>query len=434
MSAARVAAARVLADVLGGRALDQAWPRADAGMADPRDRALARAIVLAALRGYWRYRAVLALLLDRDGRVDRLVEALLLCALAQLDQAITPPFAVVADSVSAARTLGRPRLAGLVNAVLRRYQREAAELTARLPDDIEIRHDHPRWLIERIKAQWPDAWQDVLAANLAPTLPTLRINRRRASRADVAATLAQAGITTTADPNLPDALALTAPADIAHAPGLAQGHWSIQDGAAQLAVELLDLAPGLRVLDACAAPGGKSAHIAEREPELADLHAVEADAARARRIGETLGRLGLADAARVFVADATRVADWWDGRSYDRILLDAPCSGTGVIRRHPDIRLHRRASDLGKMTALQDRLLDALWPMLAPGGRLVYATCSVLAEENADRVAAFLARQPRARALAAVPTWFGRASGDGRQNLPGEGGRDGFYYAVLAHR
>ncbi len=434
MSAPRVVAAHVLAEVIGGRALDQAWSRADAALAAPRDRALARAIVLAALRGYWRYRAVLARLLERDGRLDRLIEALLLCALAQLEQQITPPFAVVADSVSAARALGRPRLAGLVNAVLRRYQREGAGLAASLPADIEIRHDHPRWLIERIQAQWPDAWQRVLKANLAPTLPTLRVNRRRALRGEVAAALAKAGIATAPDPHLPDALVLTAPADIAHAPGLAQGLWSIQDGAAQLAVELLDLSPGQRVLDACAAPGGKCAHMAERERGLADLHAVEADATRAERIGATLNRLGLTDAARVYVADATRPRDWWDGRPYDRILLDAPCSGTGVIRRHPDIRLHRRASDLAKLTALQDRLLDALWPMLAPGGRLVYATCSVLAEENADRVAAFLARQPRARPLAAVPAWFGRASGDGRQNLPGDGGHDGFFYAVLAHR
>lgn len=434
MSAARVAAARVLAAVARGHAPDAQWPAVDAELADARDRALARAIVLAALRGWWRYRALLARLRARAGRPDPLVEALLVAALAQLEQAIAPAYAVVADSVAAVRALGRPRAAGFVNAVLRRYQREAAALARQLPDRPEIRHGHPGWIVERLKAQWPDDWQAVLGANLAPALPVLRVNRRRAERPAVQATLAAAGIAARPDPRLPDALALDAPADVAHAPGLAEGAWSVQDGAAQLAADLVAPAPGLRILDACAAPGGKCAHLAEREPALAALDAIEIDPQRALRIADTLARLGLREAVRVIVADATAPAGWWDGHRYDRILLDAPCSGTGVIRRHPDIRILRREADLPALCALQDRLLDALWPMLAPGGRLVYATCSVLAEENAERVAAFLARCPEARALDVVPGWFGRPSGAGRQNLPGADGYDGFYYAVLAHR
>jgi 16S rRNA (cytosine967-C5)-methyltransferase len=260
----------------------------------------------------------------------------------------------------------------------------------------------------------------------------LRVNRRRASLDEYAATLAASGLEPTHHSLLPDALCLAPAPDLATLPGLAEGLISVQDGAAQLAVELLALQPGLRVLDACAAPGGKSAHALEREPALATLLALDDKPARTTRLRETLARLGLV--ADLREGDATAPAGWWDGKPFDRILIDAPCSGTGVIRRHPDIRLLRRASDLTGLVALQDRLLDALWPLLAPGGRLVYATCSILPAENDERIAAFVARTPAAVALDAVPAGFGRACAHGRQNLPGVDGMDGFYYAVLAHR
>jgi 16S rRNA (cytosine967-C5)-methyltransferase len=250
------------------------------------------------------------------------------------------------------------------------------------------------------------------------------------SRDEYLVLLAAAGIGAQAHAQLPDAIVLDSACDVHSLPGFDAGLVSVQDGAAQLAAELLDLQPGLRVLDACAAPGGKSAHLLEREPGL-KLLALDESPTRAARIDETLARLGLR--ARVRAADATHPSTWWDGTPFDRILIDAPCSGTGVIRRHPDIRLLRRDSDLAGMTALQDRLLAALWPLLAPGGRLVYATCSVLADENARRIADFLARTPDARALDVVPAWFGAASGAGRQHLPGDEGLDGFFYAVLAH-
>lgn len=428
---ARVEAARVLERVLEQAAsLDSALPESDARLADPRDRALTRAIVYAALRGIYRYRALLALLLAKPLKArESAVEALLLCALAQLDAEIAPGYAVVSGSVAATRALRAPHLAGLANAVLRRFQHERAALAAALPRTPEVQHNHPEWLLARLRRDWPEDWERIVAANNAPAPLWLRVNARRADPAQYAAELEAAGLAPRRDALLRDALVLDSSLDVAALPGFAQGAVSVQDGAAQLAATLLDLAPGLRVLDACAAPGGKTAHALEREPGLAELTALELKPERAKRLEATLARLGLA--ARVICADASDPLKWWDGTPYDRILIDAPCSGTGVIRRHPDIRLLRRAADIDVQAALQARLLDALWPMLAAGGRLVYATCSVLPEENERQAAAFLARTPGARALDAVPAEFGRAAGAGRQNLTGEGGMDGFFYAVL---
>jgi 16S rRNA (cytosine967-C5)-methyltransferase len=428
----RAQAARVLEQVFAGRALDAVLPAADAALADPRDRGLLRAICFATLRAPWRYEALLDALLARGGgKLDRLVRAALLAGLAQLEAGIAPPYAVVSGTVAAVRVLGRPRLAALANAVLRRFQREAVALVGALPDDAVQRFQHPQWLIDAMTRDWPDHWQQILAANNAPAPMILRVHRARASRDEALAGCAAAGLGASAHPHLPDAIVLAEPTDVHALPGFDQGRVSVQDGSAQLSADLLDLAPGLRVLDACAAPGGKTAHLLEREPKLA-LLALDEAPARAARVGETLARLGLA--AEIRVADATRPQDWWDRRPFDRILIDAPCSGTGVIRRHPDIRRLRRKSDLAALTALQDRLLDALWPLLAPGGRLVYATCSVLADENARRIADFLARTPGAQALDVVPEWFGAPSGAGRAHRTGDDGLDGFFYAVLAHR
>jgi 16S rRNA (cytosine967-C5)-methyltransferase len=428
----RAQAARVLEQVFAGRALDALLPPADAALADPRDRGLLRAICFATLRAPWRYEALLDALLARGGgKLDRLVRAALLAGLAQLEAGIAPPYAVVSGTVAAVRVLGRPRLAALANAVLRRYQREAAALLAVLPHDAVQRFQHPQWLIDALARDWPDDWQQILVANNAPAPMMLRVHRARTSRDDVLAECAAAGLGAEAHPRLPDAIMLAEPTDVHALPGFDQGRVSVQDGSAQLAADLMALAPGLRVLDACAAPGGKTAHLLEREPTLS-LLALDEAPARAARVGETLARLGLA--AEVRVADATCPQDWWDRRLFDRILIDAPCSGTGVIRRHPDIRRLRRKSDLPALTALQDRLLDALWPLLAPGGRLVYATCSVLADENARRIADFLARTPGAQALDVVPGWFGARSGAGRAHRTGDEGLDGFFYAVLAHR
>jgi len=427
----RAEAARAV-HALGDRgvSLDRALPESDARLDDSRDRALLRALVLATVRRHYTLDALVDRLLETPLKPrDRVAHALVKVGLAQLIEGLTPEYAAIGATAEAARALERPRHVALVNAVLRRFRRERAALVAALPDDPVLRHEHPRWLIDALRRDWGDEADAILAANLAPAPMTLRVNRRRVPRDAYAAALAAHGIASAALPELPDALVLERTLDVGALPGFDRGDVSVQDGAAQLAVELVDPKPGLRVLDACAAPGGKSAHLIEREPAIA-LTALEREPERAAKLAANFARLGL-DTSALVIGDATLPAIWWDGRPYDCILVDAPCSGTGVIRRHPDIRLLRRPSDIAAQAALQARLLDALWPLLGDGGRLVYATCSVLADENARQIGAFLARTPGARALPAVPAWFGRASGAGRQNLPGEGRMDGFYYAVL---
>jgi 16S rRNA (cytosine967-C5)-methyltransferase len=234
------------------------------------------------------------------------------------------------------------------------------------------------------------------------------------------------GIAAGGHADIADAIVLERSTDVTALPGYAEGLFSVQDAAAQRVAELLDVSNGQRVLDACAAPGGKAAHLLERAD--IDLVALDRDASRLPRIAESLARLGLA--ADIRVGDATAPETWWDGRAFDRILIDAPCSSTGIIRRQPDIKLHRRAADIAGLAATQQRLLAALWPLLAPGGRLVYATCSVLRAENEAVLAAFRAESAEAQSVP-VPAAFGHAAGDGRQNLPGVGGMDGFYYAIL---
>ncbi|HWT16808.1 MAG TPA: 16S rRNA (cytosine(967)-C(5))-methyltransferase RsmB [Patescibacteria group bacterium] len=429
----RAVAAQILANLRrGGASLTDLLADADARIEDARDRAQLRAILYASLRGIFRYEALLRALLAKPlpKRHDT-VEALLINGLAQLELGIDAAYAVVDASVTAARALGETNLAGLVNAVLRRFQREREALVAALPPTPEITHNHPGWMIRRFERDWGDSAAALFAADNAPAPTWLRVNRRRHDRDALLGALAAHGIDASAHAHLPDAIRIDHGLDVTQLPGFAEGRFAVQDGAAQLAVELLDLAPGQQVLDACCAPGGKLAHVAEREPALASLVGVDIDAARIDRTRSGLARLHLE--ADLFAADL-RQHSVLSRRRFDRILLDAPCSGTGVIRRHPDIRLLRRDADIAALLQTQAQLLDALWPLLAPGGRLVYATCSVLADENDGQVAAFLERRRDAQALAAVPAWFGRSQRHGRQNLVGEGGFDGFYYAVLARR
>ncbi|HVF34011.1 MAG TPA: 16S rRNA (cytosine(967)-C(5))-methyltransferase RsmB [Candidatus Saccharimonadia bacterium] len=414
-----------------GVSLERALPDADLRLADSRDRALLRALVFATVRASYRLDALVAMLVAQPFKPrDRIIHALVMVGIAQLSDHLTPEYAAISGTAEAARVLERPRFVGLVNASLRRFQREHVALIKALPVSDPIRHEHPQWLVDALRHDWGDAASAIMAANLEPAPLWLRVNRQRGDRDAYRAALDAGGPRARVFEPLPDALVLDDSRDVGSLPGFDQGDVSVQDGAAQLALELLDLAPGLRVLDACAAPGGKSAHVLERAPPGLTLVALDPRPERAERLAANFARLRLSG-YELRIGDATEPAAWWDGRPFDRILVDAPCSGTGVIRRHPDIRLLRRSGDIAAHAALQARLLDALWPLLAGGGRLVYATCSVLADENARQIAAFLARTPAARALDAVPAWFGRESGAGRQNLPGEGGMDGFYYAVL---
>ncbi len=426
-AAARADAARALARVLEGASLRVVLAALPAA-ADSRDRALVEACVYAACRRVFRYQALLRQLLGKPlARGDGEVHALLLVGLAQLDALGLPAHAAVDACVGAARALGRPRHAGLVNAVLRRFLREREALLAAIQRDDEARLGHPRWLIDAVHAAWPDDARAVFAAaDVQPPL-WLRVNARRIDPDAYVERLAAAGHGVARDPLLPCALRLDDAPPPTRLPGWNEGLCSVQDIAAQRCVPALDLRPGQRVLDACAAPGGKAAAILEAVDDIV-LLALDADAARLARVGPALERLGLV--ADLRCADAGEPSTWWDGRPFDRILLDAPCSATGILRRQPDIRWHRRGADIAPLVALQARLLDALWPLLAPGGRLVYATCSILPDENAQQIDAFLARHRDARAVP-LDAGFGRCAGHGAQRLPGEGGGDGFFLAAL---
>jgi 16S rRNA (cytosine967-C5)-methyltransferase len=333
---------------------------------------------------------------------------------------------------------------GLTNAVLRAAVRRREELTAALEHDLEACSAHPYWLLQRLQDDWPDDWPAIVAANNARPPLTLRVNAHHCDRESYRERLTAVG--RIAEPvSIPyphpappeaeksyveTALVLNAAVEPAALPGFAEGWISVQDAAAQLAAPLLDIQPGLRVLDACAAPGGKTGHLLECAPRL-DLTALDQDAARLEHVAENLRRLRFQ--ARLVVGDALRPADWWDGVPYDRILLDAPCSATGVIRRHPDIKLLRRDSDIAVLAFRQQALLASLWPLLRPQGRLLYATCSLLRQENEQVVESFLMAQPDAKEQPIIAPW-GRPCSHGRQILPGEAHMDGFYYAVLVKR
>lgn len=430
MTDARALAAQVLAEVVRGASLREQLAPAHAQLDDPRDRAFLTALCSEGARWWLRFDKAQDDLLQQPLRKrEPALHALLLLGLVQLEILKLPPHAAVAATVDATRTLGHGGFAKLVNAVLRRWLRERDARNSKLDAQPETASAHPHWLIDALTRDWPERDAAILAANNIVAPPMLRVNARRSTRDDVIAELAEAGIAAEPHPWLRDAITLASHIDFARLPSFAHGDFSVQDGAAQCAADLLDLRDGLRVLDACAAPGGKTCHMLERA-EL-DVLALERDHVRAASIDDNLRRLGLR--CEVRTGDAGEPSTWWDGKPFDRILLDAPCSATGVIRRHPDIKLHRRAGDIAPLAREQRRMLAALWPLLASGGRLVYATCSVLREENERVVAEFISTHADAETQAfELPA--GHRADAGWQILPGEGGLDGMYYAALEKR
>ncbi|TKR30434.1 16S rRNA (cytosine(967)-C(5))-methyltransferase RsmB [Luteimonas gilva] len=421
---ARIAAVRTLDAVLHrGRSLKAELAAALPGLEDPRDRALVEAICFAALRQRARYDAALKAWIAKPlTKRDNELRALLMVGFAQIDALGLPAHAAVDATVEAARSLGRAHQAGMANALLRRALRES------LPP-ADAADAWPPWLRMRLHADWPQDYRAIVDAGATPAPTWLRVNARRVARDVYAGKLREAGIESIAPENFGEALRIEDSVAVAALPGFDAGEVSIQDGAAQRVADALSAAPGSRVLDACAAPGGKAAHLLERDPSLR-LTAVDSDPKRLRKVAETLARLGLDAGAELRAADAADPPGWWDGAAFDAILLDAPCSATGIVRRQPDILLHRRERDIVALTALQARLLDAAWAMLRPGGVLLYATCSILKAENEAQIADFLARAPDASAED-LGDRFGRIAGAGRQRLPGEEGMDGFFYARL---
>jgi 16S rRNA (cytosine967-C5)-methyltransferase len=415
--------------------LEKAFASLDLERLAPEDRAQVKALAFGALRWHHRHRRLIALLLVRPLPAgETLLESLLSVGLFQLLDMRQPEYAAVSATVEAARWLGRPRVAAVINATLRRLQREREALMEHALATEEGRFSHPAWLIDRLKRDWPQDWQAVLEAALRLPPLWLRVNAMKQSAAGFAARLAQAGVACEFEPHLPQAIRLAQPMPAADIPGFAQGEATIQDAGSQLAAELLAPMPGMRVLDACAAPGGKTTHLLERTGGRLDLVALDVDGSRLARVHENLARLGLA--ASVVAGDALNPPAWWDGVPFDRILVDAPCSATGVIRRHPDIKSLRRASDIAPLAGRQFDILEALWPLLRRGGRLLYATCSVLKQENSDVIGKFLAIHSDASLLpapdGAVPAWTRAQPEGGWQILPGSAETDGLYYALMA--
>jgi 16S rRNA (cytosine967-C5)-methyltransferase len=426
----RTAAVRALTQVFSqGCSLGAALSRFLPEVAEPRDRALAQDLCFGVLRWGPRLEAVAAQLLHRPlpGR-DADVHCLILVGLYQMIHTRVPVHAAVAETVAAADRLDKPWARGLVNALLRRFQREGEALLARVDRDEAVALAHPAWMLAAFRRDWPEDWRAIAAADNEHPPMCLRVNRLRGTRAACLDDFARRGLAAEAVPGVDSAVLLEHPVDVRALPGFAEGRLSVQDAAAQLAAALIDVQPGQQVLDLCAAPGGKTAHILETEPRLARLVAVDRDAERMGRVSENLGRLGLA--AELVCADAGAPDGWWDGAPFDRILLDAPCSATGVIRRHPDIKRLRRAEDIPALAREQRRLLDSAWPLLAPGGMLLYATCSIMHLENDRQIEDFLARHDDARERPIAAGW-GRPLTRGRQILQGEGRMDGFFYACV---
>lgn len=424
----RALAAYVVTQVLVNRRfLDDALRELRAQRSEPlRDWALVQELSYGTLRWYHQLVGIAALFLERPLKAkDADVNALLLIGLYQLRHTRIPDHAAVTTTVDAVDALGKPWARALINACLRSALRETGRVAQALATSEEMRYSHPAWLIAAVRQHYPNDWQRVLdAGNERPPM-VVRVNTARISRDDYNGLLNGRGLWAQPHARVETALVLREAVSVDRLPGFADGLVSVQDAAAQLAAIWLSPQPGEHVLDACAAPGGKAAHILERTPSLTELTALDADAERLERVRANLVRLRLS--ARLVVGDAAEPKYWWDGHPYDRILVDVPCSGTGVIRRHPDIKVRRQAEDLPKLLQTQAAILDSVWSCLASGGKLLYATCSILAEENEQQVTKFLARHPDA----AMPREPFAAGAVGRQILPGEDGMDGFYYACV---
>jgi 16S rRNA (cytosine967-C5)-methyltransferase len=429
-AAALADAARVVSSVaLDGRSTEDALRPYD----DSPHRAAVRAIALGSLRWYLRLIPIEQLLSHPQGVANE-VRALLLVTAHQIEYSRNAPQAAVHAAVDAARILQQGKASGLVNAVLRRFVAERGSLLARGDQSLAGRTAHPAWLVKLLAQAWPEMLESILAANNEHPPLVLRVDLSRKSRAACVQDLMAAGIAAEPIDWAPAALRLERPTAVASLPGFREGWVSVQDAGAQLAAKLLEAGTGMRVLDACAAPGGKTGHLLEQTPDLAELVAVDVDAERVSRIQENLARLGRN--AHVQVADIREPGTFWDGRPFDRILVDAPCSSTGVIRRHPDIKLLRRSTDIPSFATLQEQVLRSAFSMLAAGGRLLYCTCSLLPQENEEVVERFLALEPAAR-VAPLPPAASVAPGArdkriGIQLIPGsQAGTDGFYYACL---
>ena len=422
----RLAAIKALSEVLDDKR-NLGDCEALSRLEDDRNKAQARNLTYGVLRWLSSLEWLAAKLLDKPLKKREVaVQRLVLLGLQQLWHDHTASHAAVNETAECARLLGKPWAVGVINAVLRRFQREQESLLGRM-EQAGKQFAHPGWLLQKIKEDWPGQWQEIVDANNRQAPLWLRINRRQADEAALRNRLKTAGFEVSDHEFARDAICISPAAAVTRIPGFEEGWLSVQDPAAQLARDLLDPVPGDRVLDACAAPGGKTAHLLESCQEI-ELTVLDKQERRIGQIKQNLDRLGLT--AETIAADASAIETWWKGETFHKILLDAPCSATGVIRRHPEIKWLRSSGQVDAVVQTQGRLLDALWPLLEPGGLLVYATCSILKCENSDQIRQFMERHTDAVAEVPAVEW-GIAGPEGRQILPGEAGMDGFFYAVL---
>ena len=437
----RAVAAQALAEVVSkGKSLSQVLPIASEKLEEKSESALLQEFCYGVLRQYYRLQAYSDLLLKKPFKdKDADIYCLLLIGLYQLLYMRVPAYAAVTETVNASRALKKNWASGLLNAVLRNFQRRQDSLTEKINQIESALYAHPDWLLQQIRSDWPENWQQITESNNCRAPMSLRVNVHCHQRDEYGRQLAASGISFSNAIHSDAGVILKQPVDVEQLPGFFDGSVSVQDTAAQLAATLLNVDKGMRVLDACAAPGGKTAHILELEPKLEKLTAVEIDPGRMARVEENLQRLSLGNLlldnkdsnVSLLQGDSSIPEAWWDKQPYDRILLDAPCSATGVIRRHPDIKLLRRAEDIKELAKRQAQMLDSLWLLLATGGMLLYATCSILRRENDHQIQDFLKRQPNARERVIQAGW-GHACAAGRQIFPGEDDdMDGFYYACL---
>jgi 16S rRNA (cytosine967-C5)-methyltransferase len=430
----RARAAESVAQVVAGRSLDAITEIEGTAQ----ERGLFRALVYDSVRWYFRLDALLTKLLARpQQKLDPQVHALAIVGLCQLLYTDIPAHAAVAETVNAARVLNRERAAGLLNAILRRCQREGDALLASIDQNLALRISHPQWFVDALRKDFPASFATVLEANNARPPFWLRVNRLRTSGRDYRKRLEAEGIPVAKSLFDDEALLLERAVDVHALPGFRDGDVSVQDAAAQLAARLVAAGPASRVLDACAAPGGKTCHLLELQPQIGELVAIDVAKPRLERVQQNLSRLGLH--ATLIEGNAEQPDGWWDGTAFDRILLDVPCSATGVIRRHPDIKLLRRASDIAALAERQANMIARLWPLLAPGGRFVYASCSALRTENAGVVEKFAQANPGARditselvrGLGVEELVSDEPQQIGFRIAAGTAEMDGFYYACL---
>ncbi len=397
------------------------------GRCEEKDRALVQQLCYGVCRNYPKLEAIAHYLLDKPMRqADKDVYALLLVGLYQLLEMRIPAHASISETVEACHQIDKSRASGLLNAILRRFAREKDDILHSLQDLPEIVFNHPDWFIQKLRHNWPENWEAILKENNCQAPMTLRVNLSKVSRETYLDFLHTAGIEGRPSPITDCGIVLENPIDVYLLPHFQEGFASVQDEAAQLSGYLLETQPNERVLDACAAPGGKLCHLFEINNEI-HLDAIEIEASRAERIQENLERLQVT--ANLIIADASE-SDWWDGELYDKILVDAPCSATGVIRRNPDIKLLRKGEDIHDLATIQWNILSNLWPMLKPGGKLLYATCSIFSQENERLIERFLKAHHDAQHQAINTSW-GLERKYGRQLFPQQNGHDGFYYALL---